>query len=112
MNQVAEMKSMNHKMADREPLVSADLGKFDPDDFDAHEDAFLNHFLAQSYSMIHEPLHYVMCHEMVPVTFSTTEGQQMYQFLLVRNSFELDNQSIYQKLKAFLINLSGWSWIE
>ena len=38
----------------------------------------------------------------------------MYQFPLVGNSFELDNQSVYWKLnKAFLIDfLPGWTWIE
>ena len=41
-------------MADKEPLVS-DLGKFDLDDFDVFEDAFLN-LLAQCYSMLCEPL--------------------------------------------------------
>jgi hypothetical protein len=34
MNQAAEMKSLKREMVDKEPSVS-DLGKFDPDDFDA-----------------------------------------------------------------------------
>jgi hypothetical protein len=107
MNQAAEMKSLKCKMADKEPLVS-DLRKFDPDDFDAHENTFHN-LLAQSYGVIHEPLHYIMCPEMVPVTFSRNEEQWMYQFPVARNSFELDNQSIHQKLEAFLIDLPGWA---
>jgi hypothetical protein len=36
----------------------------------------------------------------------------MYQFPLVDGSFELDNQVVYRKLKAFLINSPGWAWIE
>jgi hypothetical protein len=36
----------------------------------------------------------------------------MYQFPLVGGSFELNNQAIYCKLKAFLINSPGWTWIE
>jgi hypothetical protein len=36
----------------------------------------------------------------------------MYQFPLTGGSFELDNQTIYRKLKAFLIYLLGWAWIE
>jgi hypothetical protein len=110
MNQVAEMKSLKHEMADKEPSVS-DLGKFDPDDFNVHEDAFLN-LLAQSYGVIRELFRYVICPEMAPTTFMMTEEQQMYQFPLVSNSFKLDNQSIYQKLKAFLINSPRWAWIE
>jgi hypothetical protein len=40
------------------------------------------------------------------------EEEQMYQFPLTGGSFELDNQTIYRKLKAFLIYLLGWAWIE
>jgi hypothetical protein len=40
------------------------------------------------------------------------EEQRMYQFPLQCGSFELDNQLVYRKLKAFLINSSGWDWIE
>jgi hypothetical protein len=36
----------------------------------------------------------------------------MFQFLLTGGSFELDNQTIYHKLKALLIDLPGWAWIE
>ena len=110
MNQAAEMKGLKREMADKEPSVS-DLGKFDPDDFDAYEDAFLN-LLAQTYGVIHEPLRYVVRSDVAPDTFATTEEQQMYQFPLAGNSFELDNQSVYRKLKAFLIDSPGWAWIE
>jgi hypothetical protein len=40
------------------------------------------------------------------------EEQWMYQFLLAGNSFELDNQNVYRKLKAFLIDSPSWAWIE
>ena len=110
MNEAAQMKSLKCKVADKEPLVG-DLGKFDPDDFDAFEDAFLN-LLAQCYGVLHEPLRYVVHPEMAPETFATTEERQMYQFPLTGNSFELDNQAVYRKLKAFLIDSPGWAWIE
>jgi len=101
---------LKRDMAEKEPSVS-DLGKFDPDDFDAYEDAFMN-LLAQSFGVIREPLRYVVRPEAVPETFATTEEQRMYQFPLTGNSFELDNQSVYRKLKAFLIDSPGWAWIE
>jgi hypothetical protein len=41
-----------------------------------------------------------------------SEEQQMYQFTLEGGSFELDNQTVYWKLKAFLIDSPGWAWIE
>jgi hypothetical protein len=110
MASAAKMKTLRREMMDSEPLVK-DLGKFDPDDFDAHEDAFLN-LLAQSYSVLKEPLRYIVCLATVPDTFSSNEEQRMYQFPLKGGSIELDNQAVYRKLKAFLINSPGWAWIE
>jgi hypothetical protein len=54
MDEAAEMKNLRHKLADKEAAVT-DLGKFDPEDFDTHEDAFLN-LLAQSFGVLREPL--------------------------------------------------------
>jgi hypothetical protein len=66
MNQASEMKSLKREMADKEPSVS-DLGKFDPEEFDSFEDAFLN-LLAQSYGVLREPLRYVVRPDTVPTT--------------------------------------------
>jgi hypothetical protein len=41
MNQASEMKTLQRERAEKEPSIT-DLRKFDPDDFDSHEDAFLN----------------------------------------------------------------------
>jgi hypothetical protein len=110
MNQAAEMKGLKREMADKEPPVS-DLGKFDRTTLTHMRDSFLN-LLAQTYGVIHEPLRYVVRPDVPLDTFAMTEEQQMYQFPLVGNSFELDNQSVYRKLKAFLIDSPGWAWIE
>jgi hypothetical protein len=90
MASAAEMKTLRHKMTDSEPLVK-DLGKFDPDDFDAHEDAFLNNLLAQSHGVLKEPLRYIVCSATVLDAFSSNEQQRMYQFPLEGGSFELNN---------------------
>jgi hypothetical protein len=71
MNQASEMKALRCELADKDPSV-ADLGKFDPDDFDAHEDAFLN-LLAQSYGVLREPLHYVVRPDTTPADFPLTK---------------------------------------
>ena len=42
-SQAVEMKTLHHERAKKEPSIT-DLGKFDLDDFDVHEDAFLNLF--------------------------------------------------------------------
>jgi hypothetical protein len=105
------MKTLRREQSDKEPSTG-DLGKFDPDDFNAHEDAFMN-LLAQSFGLLKEPLHYVVRSNILPDDFVTAEEQQMYQFPLTVGSFELDNQMVvYHKLKAFLIDSPGWAWIE
>jgi hypothetical protein len=110
MNQASEMKTLRRERAEKEPSIT-DLGKFDSDDFDSHEDAFLN-LLAQSFGVLCEPLHYIVCPKAVLAEFTTTEEERMYQFPQTGGSFELDNQTIYHKLKAFVIDLPGWAWIE
>jgi hypothetical protein len=110
MNAASEMKTLMHERLDKEPSLT-DLGKFDPDDFDAHEDAFLN-LLAQSFGVLKEPLRYVVCPETVPDVFASSKEQRMFQFPLTGGSFELNNQMVYRKLKAFLIDSPGWAWIE
>jgi hypothetical protein len=107
MASAAEMKTLWGEMTDSEPLVK-DLGKFDPDDFDAHEDAFLT-LLAQSYGVLKEPLHYIVCSDTVLDAFSSNEEERMYQFPLMGGSFKLNNQAVYCKLKAFLIDSLGWA---
>jgi hypothetical protein len=110
MNQAAMAKTLRKDRADKEPSVS-DLGKFDPDDFDSFEDAFLN-LLAQSYGVIKEPLCYIVRSEEPPDEFASTKEERMYQLSLEGESFQLDNQTVFRKLKAFLIDSPGWAWIE
>jgi hypothetical protein len=87
------------------------LGKFDPDNFDAHKDAFMN-LLAQLLGVLKEPLHYNVCPNILPTEFVSNKEKRMYQFPLTEASFQLNNQTVYRKLKAFFIDLSGWAWIE
>jgi hypothetical protein len=53
-----------------------------------------------------------VCPDIPPEEFAANEEQIMYQFPLTGGSFELDNQAVYWKLKAFLIDSPGWAWIE
>jgi hypothetical protein len=36
----------------------------------------------------------------------------MYQLPLTGKAYSMDNKSVYHLLKSFLINMSGWTWIE
>jgi hypothetical protein len=49
-------------------MKSLRYGKFYPDDFDAHEDAFLN-LLAQSFGVLKEPLCYIKRSATEPTEF-------------------------------------------
>jgi hypothetical protein len=110
MSQASTMKMLRRETSDKEPSIT-DLGKFDPDDFDAHEDAFKN-LLAQTYGVLRELLRYVVRPAITPTDFVGTEEERMFQFPLTGDSFTLDNQMVYRKLKAFLIDSPGWAWIE
>jgi hypothetical protein len=40
----------------------------------------------------------------IPTAFGSDEEARMYQFPLVGPAFQMDNMTVYQKLKAFLID--------
>lgn len=88
-----------------------DLVKFDPDDFDIHEDAFVN-LLVQTYGTQGEPIRYVMQADHALAEFVDEAEEWMYQLPLVSHRFEEDNCNVFQKLQAFLIDMAGWAWIE
>jgi hypothetical protein len=88
-----------------EPSVK-DLGKFNPDDFEIHEDAFVN-LLASSFGVSGEPLHYVIHDEEAPDEFESDEQYHMYQIPLNGNAYNFDNASVFRKLKAFLVKTPG-----
>jgi hypothetical protein len=110
LDETAIMKDLYKERAAKEPSITA-LAKFDPDDFDTHEDAFLN-LLSQTFGVLREPLRYVVCPATPPAVYSSEEEQRMYQFPLAGPGFQMDNMAVYRKLKAFLVDSPGWVWIE
>ncbi len=110
MRQAAIDKRLRKELAEHEPTFK-DLGKFDPDDFDTYEDAFVN-LLKQKYGVLKESLAYVVRPDTLPDEYETNEQHRMFGIPLTGNAFELDNHTVYRELKAFLINSPGWAWIE
>ena len=95
-----------------EPDVSVTtLSKFDPDDFDTHEDAFIN-AMAQTYGVLKEPLRYIIRPRVDPGVYSNTAEERSFQLRLTGAAYEQDNNAVYHKLKTFLIDTAGWAWIE
>ncbi len=88
-----------------------DLVKFDPDDFDIHEDAFLD-MLAQTHGIQGEPVHRVVHNAHVPAAFVDDAEECMCQLPLTGPSFDEDNCTVFCRLKAFLVDTPGWAWIE
>jgi len=88
-----------------------DLSKFVAEDFDIHEDAFLN-LLAQSSGSLKESIRYVVRAEVPPATFVDTQEERMFQLALDGPGFDEDNRSVFRLLKTFLIGTAGWAWIE
>jgi hypothetical protein len=113
LNEAAMMKNLAKERADKEPASVTVLGKFDPDDFDTHEDAFLN-LMSQTFGVLEEPLRYIVRPATTPTAFGTSDEEErmLYQFPLEGGAFQMDNQTVYRKLKAFLIDSPGWAWIE
>ena len=88
-----------------------DLGKFNPDDFETHETAFIN-LLAQIFGAQGKNLKYIMRNVIIPAEFVDDAERCMYQLPLTGKAYSMDNKSVYRLLKSFLVNTSGWTWIE
>ena len=114
MNDAMTMKSVRKEAKEgyTDPSVR-DLGTFDPDFYETYEDAFLN-LLAQTRGAQGEPLRYVVRPDQVPADadFESEQQRRMFQLPLQGEAYRLDNQKVYQKLKAFLVDTSGYAWIE
>jgi hypothetical protein len=66
----------------------------DPDDFDTHEDAFLN-LMSQTFGVLKEPLRYIVHPAMTLTAFGSNEEERMYQFPLEGIAcFQMDNQTV------------------
>jgi hypothetical protein len=88
-----------------------DLGKFNPNDFETHETAFIN-LLAQMYGAQGENLKYIVHNVIIPAEFVNDAERRMYQLPLTGEAYSMDSKAVYRLLKSFLINMSGWTWIE
>jgi len=111
MEEAGRIKEVWKELKGKEEPQAKDLGIFDPDTFESHEDAFLN-LLAQTYGAKGESLQYVVCDENPLDKFDTNEQEWMFQIALNGEVYETDNWSVYHKLKAFLVDTPGWVWIK
>jgi hypothetical protein len=99
------------KERDTGAISVSDLGKFDPEEFETGETAFVN-LLSQTHGTQGESLKYVACEAVVPAVFADDAERRMYQLPLTGGAFEEDNKQTFHLLKSYLINMPGWTWIE
>ena len=98
-----------HPKAD---MKAADLKAFNLDEFETHEDAFRN-LLSQTTSVTSKCyLLYIVHTALAPVIFTDDFEDCMFQMPLTRQKYNLDNHTLYEKLKAFLIGSAGYEWIK
>jgi hypothetical protein len=57
-------------------------------------------------------LKYIVCDVVNPAEFVNNAEWCMYQLPLTGKAYSMDHKSVYHLLKSFLINTSGWTWIE
>jgi hypothetical protein len=99
------------KERDTGAILVSDLGKFDPEEFETGETAFVNLF-SQTCRMQGESLKYVARDAVMPAVFADDAKRCMYQLPLTGGAFEEDNKQTFRLLKSYLINMPGWTWIE
>jgi hypothetical protein len=68
--------------------------------------------LAQTYGAQGENLKYNVWDVISSPEFVDDAKWHMYQLPLTGEAYSMDNKSVYHLLKSFLVNTSGWTWIE
>ena len=99
----------DHPEAD---MKAVDLKSFNTDEFETHEDAFRN-LLSQTTSVTRRcSLLYIVHPAVDPVIFTDAFENRMFQMPLKGQEYNLDNRTLYVKLKYFLIGSAGYACIE
>jgi hypothetical protein len=102
----AMMKDLYNERADNEPSVTA-LGKFDPDDFDTHEDTCLN-LMSLRFGVPKEPLRYIVHPAMRHRLHSAaTKKKGCSSSHLWAEPFNWTTRKFTESLKLFLLILGA-----
>ena len=90
----------------------AGLKAFNPDELETHEDEFRK-LLSQTTSVTRKCfLLYIVLPSVPPVIFTDDFEERMFQIPLTGQEYNLDNRTLFAKLKAFLIRSTGCAWTE
>ena len=93
-------------------MKAAGIKAFNTDEFETHEDAFRN-LISQTTSVTRTcSLLYIVSMVVDPVIFTDGFEEHMFQMPLTGQEYNLDNRTLFEKLKAFLIRSTGCAWTE
>lgn len=87
--------------------------KFDPDNWNTFELAFVN-YLSGIRGAMELPLNYVIREDTFDVgdrEFASVEEADMYHVKLNGKRYESDNNFVYRELKSLVTDTPGWEWI-
>ena len=115
-DQATILASMQSKRIEKDQpssdVATITLEKFDPDDFETHEDSFMN-MLSQALIISKKcPLRYVVRSAVVLVVFVDEFEERIFKMPITGPDFDLDNRTVYWKLRAFLVSTASYAWIE
>ena len=87
---LAEMQSKRiEKYQLSSDVATITLSRFDPDNFEAHEDLFMNMLLHALGILKKCPMRYVVCYEVVPVLFFDDFEERIFQMPITGPDFDL-----------------------
>ena len=92
-------------------ITVRDLEKFNPNEFEFHEEAFKN-LLGCTKGVRGEFLAYVTRDRVAPAVPRTDAERRMYEMTLAGPKYDADNAATFRLLKAFLSTTPGEVWIE
>ena len=93
-------------------MKDADLKAFNTDEFETHEDAFRD-LLSYTTSVTKKSsLLYIVRPVVAPVIFTDDFEERMFKIPLTGKEYNLDNCTLYAKLKAFFTGSAGYAWIK
>ena len=93
-------------------MKAADLKAFNPDEFKTHEEEFQNLLYQTTIVTRKCSLIFIVLPAVAPFIFTDDFEERMFQITFTGQEYNLDNRTLYAKLKAFLIGSVGYAWIE
>ena len=115
-NQETMLAEMQSKGIKKEYLssdvASTTLAKVVSDDFETHEDSFMN-TLSLALSISKKcPLRYAVRPPVIPAAYVDDFEERIFQMPINGPDFDSDNRTVYRKLKAFFSRTAWYAWIE